>query len=201
MANRTSVANGALVKLGQDLINSITDENDKAARLCNERLDNAKEVVLSSYPFSGAITRTILVPTTDVPAFNYDNSFQIPADCLRILTIQPHERDTDYKLEGDRILYSGTDLDFIYVSNITDYNLLQPIANETISCYLAYDIAYAISNDNQVVDRMYQLYEKTRARAIASNNRELKREEFFATDWIDARLLGSYPSRFPAPER
>ena len=200
MANRTSVANGALVKLGQDLINSITDSNDKAARLCNERLDNAKEVVLSSYPFSGAIKRTKLAPTTDVPAFNYDNSFLIPADALRILTVDPSFRDSDYQLEADRILFSGTELELIYVANISDYNLLQPIANETISCYLAYDLAYVITNDNQTVDRMYELYERTRQRAIASNNRELKRQEFFTDEWVSSRLLGSYPSRFPAPE-
>ena len=187
--------------MGQDLINSITDKNDKVARLCNERLDNAKQVVLSSYPFSGAVQRVILAATDEVPAFNYSNAFKIPDDCLRIVTLDPSFKDSDYQIEGDRILFSGSTLEMIYVSDISDYNLLQPIANETISCYLAYDMSYAITNDNQLVDRMYALYEKTRQRAIASNNRELKREEFFARDWVDARLTGGYPSTFPSPER
>lgn len=199
MASKTSIANGALVKLGQDLINSVTDTNNKAARICNERLDNAKEVVLNASYFVGSIKRVTLASTTTTPAFNYTNEFELPSDCLKVVTVEPTGKDTDYALEGGKILYSGTSLELIYVANITDFNLLDPLVNEAISCYLAYDIAYLITNDNQTTERMKEMYEATIRKAITNNNRQRRRLSFQATDFLNARLIGGYPASYPKP--
>jgi hypothetical protein len=199
MASKTSIANGALVKLGQDLITSITDTNNKAARICNERIDNAKEVVLNTSYFHGSIKRVTLAALTTTPAFKYSNEFQIPSDCLKIVTVEPEFKDTDYALEGGKILFDGNTLEVIYVSNITDFNLLDPLVNEAISAYLAHDIAYLITNDNQTVARMEEVYNKTLQKAISSNNRQRRQQGFEATDFLNARLIGGYPASYPKP--
>lgn len=199
MASSTSIANGALVKLGQDLINAITDTESKAARLCKERIDNARQVVLNSHPFNGSVTRVRLAALTSTPAYDYTHEFQIPTDCLGILTVEPNVSTTDYSLEGDKILYSGTTLDIIYMKDQTDYNKLDILVNEAISCYLAYDLAYIITNDNGTVERSLAMYDKIFRKAVARNNRQLKRLSFYADSWISARLAGGYPSTYPTP--
>ena len=198
MASRTSIANGALVKLGQDLINNITD-NSKAARVCNERIDNAKEVVLNSAYFNGSLKRVELAALTSTPPYYYSNEFQLPSDCLKLVTVDPKNKDTDYALEQGKIYYDGTSLEIIYISNIEDFNLLDPLVNEAISCYLAHDISYLLTKDNQLVDRMEVTYERILRKAITNNNRQRKRLKFEATDFLDARLTGGYPSTYPKP--
>jgi len=198
MASATSIANGALIKLGQDLINAITDTNSKAARICNERLPNARQVVLNSAPFNGSVKRVTLASTVNTPEFFYTNEFQLPSDCLTLITVEPQYKDTDYALEGDKILYSGTELNIIYVADIAnDYNKVDPLVQEAISAYLAKDIAYIITNDNQTANRMEEIYERTLRKAISRNNKQLKRLTFEGTDWLDARLVGGYPSTYP----
>jgi hypothetical protein len=199
MANETSIANGALVKLGQQLITSINDSSSNAANICKERISNAKEVVLTSFPFNGAVSRVTLAADVATPAYDYSNQFTLPSDCLRLITVEPAFADTDYALEGRKILFSGDTLEIIYIKNITDYNELDPLVNESISCYLAYDIAYLITNDNQTTERMMQMYEKTIKKAKAANNRQLKKLSFYAANWSDARLVGGYPSQYPTP--
>jgi len=199
MASKTSIANGALVKLGQDLITSITDTNNKAARICNERIDNCKEIVLNTSYFHGSIKRTKLAALTTVPAFKFSNEFQLPTDCLKLVTVDPENKDTFYSLEGGKILFDGTELEIIYVSNIEDFNLLDPLVNEAISACLAYDIAYLITNDNQTSERMQQLYERTMQKAISANNRQRRRQGFEATDFLNARLIGGYATTYPKP--
>lgn len=199
MANETSIANGALVKLGQQLITSINDTSSNAANICKERIANAKEVVLTSFPFNGSISRTTLAADTATPAYDYDNQFSLPTDCLRLITVEPAFADTDYALEGRKILFSGDTLEIIYIKNVTDYNELDALTNEAISCYLAYDISYLITNDNQTTERMMMMYEKTIKKAKASNNRQLKKLSFYASNWSDSRLVGGYPSQYPTP--
>jgi hypothetical protein len=199
MANKTGIANGALVKLGQDLINDIADTSSKAARLCNERIDNARQVVLESVLFNGATTRVTLAADLDVPAYDYSNQFSLPSDCLRLVTVEPTNGSTKYDIEEDKILFDGTSLEIIYVKDQTDYNKLSPLVNETISAYLAYDLAYIITNDDSVVQQMERLFEKTKRKATTANNRQRKKESFYADGFITARLVGGYPSQYPQP--
>ena len=201
MANKTGIANGALVKLGQDLITDIADTSSKAARLCNERLDNARQIVLESHPFNGSVTRVTLAADVDTPSGDgYSNQFSLPANNLRLITVEPISGSTDYALEGSKILFSGTELEIIYIEDtLDDYNLLSALVNEAISAYLAYDLGYLITNDNTTTERMEGLYEKTRRRAITANNRQRKKESFHAEEWLNARMTGGYPSQYPRP--
>ena len=99
-----------------------------------------------------ADTNEIKKVNADV-TYDYSKQFSLPSDCLRLVTVEPTNGSTKYDIEEDKILFDGTSLEIIYVKDQTDYNKLSPLVNETISAYLAYDLAYIITNDNKDFER------------------------------------------------
>ena len=82
----TSICNSALIKIGADRINSMTETN-RRAQLCNEQYSKVRDEVLRSHPWNFAITRAEFSQLTTTPSFGYNYEYSIPSDCLRILSL------------------------------------------------------------------------------------------------------------------
>jgi hypothetical protein len=81
----------------------------------------------------------------------------LPSDCLRVLTIQNY--DSNYKIEGRKILTNDTSVKLVYVARITDPNEMDVLLRETISAALASDIAYAVTANATLQQRMAEKYQ------------------------------------------
>jgi hypothetical protein len=57
----------------------------------------------------------ILAPDTIAPAFDYDAQFSLPGDFLRVLQVGQDSEDVDWKVEGRKIMASGTALALRYI--------------------------------------------------------------------------------------
>ena len=86
MASETSICNSALTRIGAARITSLTDDS-KQARACTASYALMRDEVLRSHPWNSAISRASVASLADAPAFGYDNQFQLPADCLRMLEV------------------------------------------------------------------------------------------------------------------
>ena len=157
MASIVDICNGALNQLGASTIITLT-EDSKNARLCNARFTQIRDSVFRSHPWNSLQKRVELAADTDTPAWGFTSQFTLPADCLRVLTIL--DFDSDYKIEGRKILTDNSSMKILYVSRVTDPNEYDELLRETLSAALAADIAYAVTSSNPVAKNMYDLFQQ-----------------------------------------
>ena len=156
MASVVQICNSALNQLGAASITALTD-NSKNARLCNERYTVVRDAVFRSHPWNSLIKRQQLAQTTNTPAYGFSYEFALPSDCLRVLTIDAY--NSDYKVEGRKILCNESTIKITYVAQETDPNEMDVLLRETIAAGLAADIAYAITANLQVSKLMQEKYQ------------------------------------------
>ena len=156
MSSVVQICNSALNQLGAASITALTD-NSKNARLCNERYNTVRDSVFRSHPWNSLIKRIQLAQNTSTPVYGFSYQFNLPSDCLRVLTIDAY--NSDYKVEGRKILCNESSIKLVYVSQVTDPNEMDVLLRETISAALAADIAYAITANLQVTKLMQERYE------------------------------------------
>ena len=155
MASVVQICNSALNQLGAASITALTD-NSKNARLCNERYNTVRDSVFRSHPWNSLIKRIQLAQNTATPVYGFSYQFNLPSDCLRVLTIDAY--NSDFKVEGRKILCNESSIKLIYVSQVTDPNEMDVLLRETIAAALAADIAYAITANLQVTKLMQERY-------------------------------------------
>ena len=157
MASVVQICNGALNQLGASTILTLT-EDSKNARLCNARYENVRDAVFRHHPWNCLQRRLQLPADTEAPAWGFTKQFTLPADCLRLLRIFDYE--SDYLVEGRKILSNGSTMKILYISRITDPNEYDELLREVLSAALAADIAYAVTSSNPVATQMYTLYQE-----------------------------------------
>ena len=156
MASVVDICNGALNQLGASTILTLT-EDSKNARLCNARYTQVRDSVFRSHPWNCLQKRVQLAADTDTPAWGFTKQYTLPSDCLRVLSILDY--DSDYKIEGRKILTDNSTMKILYIARITDPNEYDELLRETLSAALAADIAFAVTSSNPTASNMYNLFQ------------------------------------------
>ena len=185
MASVVDICNGSLNQLGATTILSLT-EDSKNARLCNSRYTQVRDALFRTHPWNCLQKRIELAADTTAPAWGFTNAFTLPSDCLRLLRILDY--DSNYKVEGRKILSNTSGMKILYVARITDPNQYDELLRETISASLGADIAFGITSNNQTAQNMYSLFQdKLRdARFVDSTEGQNVEQDLGMTDVIDA---------------
>jgi len=185
MASVIDICNGALNQLGATTILSLT-EDSKNARLCNARYTQVRDGIFRSHPWNCLQLRTSLAKDATAPAWGFTAQFTLPADCLRLLYIIDY--DSNYKVEGRKILSNTSTMKILYISRVTDPNQYDELLRETLSAALAADIAYGITSSNPVSEKMNTLFQdKLRdARFVDATEGQNNAPDLGMTDAIDA---------------
>ena len=174
MASVVQICNSALNQLGASSITALT-ENSKNARICNERYETIRDAVYRSHPWNCLVKRVQLAQDSDTPAWGFSYQYTLPSDCLRVLQIKDY--NSDYKIEGRKLLIEQSEVYLIYLAIETDVNQLDILLRETISAALSQDIAYAITSNLQVAKLMAEKYQ-----AKLSEARHTDASEGYNTD-------------------
>lgn len=141
-----SICNSALIKLGQQRINDITEDN-KRAILCNEQYNKIRKKTLASHLWNFALRRQELALTANKLAYGPENEFQLPNDVLSVLLVNDND-NVKWYIEDDK-LYSDHDSIFIwYISDITDSGKFRSYFAELLAWELAFDLSYALVESN-----------------------------------------------------
>ena len=185
MASTVDICNGALNQLGATTILSLT-EDSKNARLCNSRFTQVRDAVFRSHPWNCLQKRVELAADTTAPAWGFSYAYTLPADCLRLLRILDY--DSNYKVEGRKILSNTSSMKILYIGRITDPNEYDELLRETLSAALGADIAFAVTSNNQTASNMYNLFQdKLRdARFVDSTEGQNIDQDLGMSDQIDA---------------
>ena len=156
MASVVDICNGALNQLGATTILSLT-EDSKNARLCNSRFTQVRDALFRTHPWNCLQKRTSLAKEVTAPSWGFTSQFVLPADCLRLLYIIDY--DSNYKVEGRKILSNTSTMKILYIARITDPNEYDELLRETLSAALGADIAYGVTSSNPVAQNMYTLFQ------------------------------------------
>ena len=185
MASTVDICNGALNQLGATTILSLT-EDSKNARLCNSRFTQVRDGVFRSHPWNCLQKRIELAQDTTAPAWGFKYAYTLPADCLRLLRIL--DFDSNYKVEGRKILSNTETMKILYVSRVTDPNEYDELLRETLSSSLAADIAFAVTSNNTTATNMYNLFQDKLkdARFVDSTEGQNVDQDLGMADQIDA---------------
>ena len=185
MASVVEICNGSLNQLGATTILSLT-EDSKNARLCNQRYTQVRDSVFRSHPWNCLQKRIELAADTTAPAWGFSFAYTLPSDCLRLLRILDY--DSNYKVEGRKILSNTSSMKILYIGRVTDPNQYDELLRETLSSSLAADMAFSITSNNNTTQNMYELFkEKLRdARFVDSTEGQNVDQDLGMTDVIDA---------------
>lgn len=116
MATGVSICSNALLMLGAQTINDFADsQNLDRAKLCANLYPSQRDSILRAHPWNCCIKRIVLAPLTALPAFGYSRSFELPADCLRVLEVGEGGYQLDYLVEGRTIQADAMALELRYV--------------------------------------------------------------------------------------
>ena len=185
MASTVDICNGALNQLGATTILSLT-EDSKNARLCNSRYTQVRDALFRTHPWNCLQVRLELAASTTTPAWGFAYAYTLPANCLRLLRVLDY--DSNYKVEGRKILSNASTMKILYISRVTDPNEYDELLRETLSAALGADIAYAVTSNNTTSQNMILSYqEKLRdARFVDSTEGQNVDQDLGMTDVIDA---------------
>jgi hypothetical protein len=185
MASTVDICNGALNQLGATTILSLT-EDSKNARLCNSRYTQVRDGLFRTHPWNCLQKRVELAADTTAPAWGFTSAYTLPADCLRLLKILDY--DSNYKVEGRKILSNASSMKILYIGRITDPNEYDELLRETLSASLAADIAFAVTSNNTTATNMYNLFQDKLkdARFVDSTEGQNVDQDLGMADQIDA---------------
>jgi hypothetical protein len=159
MASKVGIANAALIYLGAATITAFTDDNDRA-RLISARYDDIRDAVIQGHNWSCAMKRQELAQSVDAPVYGYDYAYQLPADCLRAVSMSEGLPDGIYPwVRENRLILTDSDSCFInYIRRIEDPNEMDPLLREAISARLAAELSYKITGSKTMKKEAWDHY-------------------------------------------
>jgi hypothetical protein len=188
-ASPLKIANSALVKIGCELITSLSDDN-KRARIANEQYEKLRDEVLAAHPWNFCVARKEFAVTADTPAWGYNYEYTIPTDCLRVLEI---DDDVPWAVEinpvsGAKVLVTdASEVLAKYIRKTTDTTLFSAYFDEVLATRMAADMAYALVQSTSLAQSMMDVYMKMLAQARSFDGQEGTPPELEADDWLNSR--------------
>jgi len=113
-ASEVSICSNALLMLGDNPINSFTEASPRA-RLAANLWDSVRDAVLRAHPWNCAVKRAVLAPDAETPAFDWDFQFELPHDCLRILSVGLRGQESSWLVESGKLLCNDNPVALRYI--------------------------------------------------------------------------------------
>jgi len=192
MTVAVDICNSALIKLGAERINALTDDN-KRARLCQEQYPKILKRVLRSHPWKFALKRALLSPVVFTPEFGSENYFEQPLDCIRIIGVMSDYDTTKtteyhYAVEGRKIVSELSAINLKYITSTVLESYFDEDFKEAVACALAHDLAYAINQSSSQKNELFQEYDFWISQARSHGAMEITVESLEFDTWTGARL-------------
>ena len=202
VTSETDIGNLSLDLLSAGTIQDIVNPSTPTEELLNRWYDQVRRKVLREHPWNFAATRTILSASSTAPDFGYTAAYPVPADFLRLLTIQDVDgndisgQEYGFEFVGtQRCIVTnaeGGQLRIRYVFDIQDVSKFDPLFIQLFAHELAMAIAYKITESNSNVERLGQIAKMAAGMAKSIDGQENPPKMITRSRSINARrnLLG-----------
>jgi len=203
MASDVTICNLALARISEDQILNI-EEDSNNARYCNAFYAQTRDEVLQSNPWRFATTTAQLSQLTGTPLLEWENKFQLPSDCLRVLSLNRQWFDQSqgyFEVQGTVLLTNEAEAIIKYIQRVTDGNLFTPLFSEALSVKLAARIAKPLTGSDQIAAGLLEEYvrltgpEARRLNAYVGRNHPAL--PYVSSDLVSSRFGGRGAAWFP----
>jgi hypothetical protein len=186
MANsKVSICNNALLLIGCNPITSLTDGN-KASNACSLIFDRTLDTLLRIHLWNFAMTRVTLASETTAPAFGYAYSYPLPADYVRLSSLEGNSYP--YKIEQGKILSDSSTMNLIYVARIEDVTKYDPLFVEAFILMLAMNLSYILIGSNSRIASLKEEFDKKIFLAKQVDGQEDTPDQLEANTFLESRL-------------
>lgn len=196
MANKVSIANRALTKLGAQRILLLSDDTEQA-RVLNSMFDDVRDAELRRCRWKFALRRAELMALVEPPLFGYAYQYPLPADYLGLVQVgEIYVRagmggTAPWVVEGGHILTGLTaPLRIRYQARVENASLYDPLFVEMLACKLAMEACEALTQSSGKYEAAAQAYKFALNEAIRQDAIESAPAEFPAGSWLDSRTDG-----------
>lgn len=181
-----SICNSALIKLGCNVISSLSDDT-KEAVLCNARLAHIRNKVLEdhNWGFATKFVELASVDAGDLDLNGWGYAFLLPADLLRMQ--RGEDWDDSFETSDGYLLADSDPFKIKYTAKITNPGSFTYSFAEALSWRLAADLAYALTRSREVGETMMKGYEMDLKAARYNDAHKKSPEGPYANTWLDAR--------------
>lgn len=149
------ICNIALTSLGANPINNLSDGTAEAV-LCVAAWDNARRSVLRMHPWNFAIKRVELAQETIPPAYDYQYSYLLPSDSVRVVQVFG---DQDYRIERKRIITNSKTCFVKYVYDSEDIGLWDDSFKDLMAARLRMDLAFGVTRSNTAIQLASSIFQ------------------------------------------
>jgi hypothetical protein len=145
----TQICNRALGRLGSE---TVTDLNDgtKNAEYCLRFLPEAIEHILGQWDFKFARRRARLAMLEERPAFGWAYQYNLPKDCVRLVSVGEEAGTVPYQAENGMLLTDADELPIIYIARPDEPDQLPQSIRKAVSTHLAYLMSTALTSNEQL---------------------------------------------------
>lgn len=155
----------ALMKIGAQPIQSFYDDSVEAS-LTRSLFTPLRDAVLSSYAWRFATAQISLPRLADVPLAEYPFAYQLPADCVRVLSVGSNHatRGVTYRRIGNTLHCSADHvlIDYIYASEHMDF---PPYFEQALIARLAAEFCLPLTENTSRAEALYRIAENEFDRA------------------------------------
>lgn len=152
------ICNMALSRLGESPITEINPNGSLASRLCYMHYHPVRREVLCAHRWSFATMRTTLHSAEES---NGDLSprqlrHSLPVDCLRVLGVNARS----WTLRGRAVYTPATDIHLLYIADVEDTSLFDPMFTEALVLRLAWKLCIPLINSTTARQALGEEYQR-----------------------------------------
>lgn len=194
MAALLDIYNLALLRIKERPLIS-GDTTSRPAQACEFSYRIQRPALLRRHRWQFALRRVALTALAEAPAFGWQYQMALPADfntlvsaspwydsARHTLTDEPHT----YRIENTALLADNSPMYVLYVRDETNPARFDPLFVNTLTAYLASDLALALAADASLSDQMTKAGEAALLAARRANSVEQPSEAVLG----EGRLLG-----------
>jgi len=179
------IANSALSLIGtSNFLTSLSDDTTEG-RVCYRMLPISRKFVLRKHPWNFAEARETLAALTSTPAFGYTNEFQLPGDCLRVLSVT--NGDFPHKIVGKHVHTDASSINLRYTFDETNYGNWDVMAAEVCAAHLAFKISYTVTGEQQIQRDLFNYFTQLKRDAGFVDSTEDPAPQVEADEWLESR--------------
>ena len=188
--NDVEIANMALAKIGSDSFITSFDDGTKAARHISIFYNPIRDSLIRSHLWRFARKQYQLAPLVEQPLFNGGYYFQIPTDCIRIVTPDDEYFQTygRWSVEGDKILADTNVLNIVGLQRVTNTALFDPIFAEAFATKLAHELAMPMAQSESLKNALKNDMRELIIRAAHVGATEQDSQKFISEVLVLSRL-------------